>query len=176
MSEITIDNKLSVGMGSSVEEIADAVAKVVPAATEIASEVVAAIPAPATPSAIAAAVAASLPATATPAQVASAVVSALPHTPTAAEVAAAVAASMPTQATVLQGQVAEFVAGSVPADYAQVSGGETVLPADTGFFGYINLQNKIGYAAALATVLMLVTLAISLLIRRFQGKSEDTSA
>lgn len=108
MSEITIDNKLSVGMGSSVEEIADAVAKVVPAAAVIASEVVAAIPAPVTPSAIAAAVAASLPASATPAQVAAAVVSALPHTPTAAEVAAAVAAAIPQQATAFTGEYRLF--------------------------------------------------------------------
>lgn len=126
MSEITIDNKLSVGMGSSVEEIADAVAKVVPAATTIATEVAAALPAPATPSDIAAAVAASMPASATPAQVASAVVSALPHTPTAAEIAAAVTSSMPTPATVLAGQVVEFAAGQVPAGYAQVSGPEAV--------------------------------------------------
>ncbi|MGV8050525.1 MAG: carbohydrate ABC transporter permease [Anaerolineaceae bacterium] len=62
--------------------------------------------------------------------------------------------------------------------YVTTRGGPGNATLVTGFLIYRSafLQNKIGYAAALATVLMLVTLAISLLIRRFQGKSEDTSA
>lgn len=83
---------------------------------------------------------------ASPADVAAAVIASLPPQPSTYDIAAAVAASIPAAATVLAGQVVEFSAGHVPAGYAQVSGGETVLPADTGFFGYINLQNKLGYA------------------------------
>lgn len=62
--------------------------------------------------------------------------------------------------------------------YVTTRGGPGNATLVTGFLIYRSafLQNKIGYAAALATVLMLVILAISLLIRRFQGKSEDTSA
>lgn len=62
--------------------------------------------------------------------------------------------------------------------YVTTRGGPGNATLVTGFLIYRSafLQNKIGYAAALATVLMLVILAISLLIRGFQGKSEDTSA
>ncbi|MFZ3150334.1 MAG: sugar ABC transporter permease [Anaerolineaceae bacterium] len=62
--------------------------------------------------------------------------------------------------------------------YVTTRGGPGNATLVTGFLIYRSafLQNKIGYASALATVLMLVILAISLLIRRFQGKNQDTSA
>ena len=62
--------------------------------------------------------------------------------------------------------------------YVTTRGGPGNATLVTGFLIYRSafLQNKIGYASALATVLMLIILAISLLIRRFQGKNQDTSA
>lgn len=83
---------------------------------------------------------------ASPDAVAAAVLASLPPQPSAYDIAQVVAASIPAPATVLAGQVVEFSAGHVPAGYAQVSGGETVLPADTGLFAYINFQNKCTYA------------------------------
>ncbi|MFZ3071453.1 MAG: sugar ABC transporter permease [Anaerolineaceae bacterium] len=62
--------------------------------------------------------------------------------------------------------------------YVTTRGGPGNATLVTGFLIYRSafLQNKIGYAATIATVLMLVILTISLLIRKYQGKNEEDGA
>lgn len=56
--------------------------------------------------------------------------------------------------------------------YTTTRGGPGESTLVTGFLIYRSafLQNQIGFAAAIATVLMIIVLAISLLIRRFQTR------
>jgi len=52
--------------------------------------------------------------------------------------------------------------------------GNATLVAGIVIYRAAFLQNQTGYAAALATVLMLIILAISLLIRHYQAQNEET--
>lgn len=62
--------------------------------------------------------------------------------------------------------------------YVTTRGGPGNATLVVGFLIYRSAfqQNRIGYASAIATVLMLLILAISLLIRRFQTGNEEKSA
>jgi raffinose/stachyose/melibiose transport system permease protein len=51
--------------------------------------------------------------------------------------------------------------------------GNSTLVAGIVIYRAAFLQNQTGYAAAMATVLMLIILAISLIIRHFQSRNEE---
>jgi raffinose/stachyose/melibiose transport system permease protein len=51
--------------------------------------------------------------------------------------------------------------------------GNSTLVAGIVIYRAAFLQNQTGYAAAMATVLMLIILAISLVIRHFQSRNEE---
>lgn len=126
---ILIKSELNAASAGS-EAIAAAVVAAIPqpaAPEDIAAAVAASMPPTATPSEIASAVAAAMPANASPSEVAAAVVSAMPAQHSLSAIASAVVSAMPPAATTSVGQVAEFVAGSIPAGYAQVSGPDAVF-------------------------------------------------
>jgi len=62
--------------------------------------------------------------------------------------------------------------------YVTTRGGPGNATLVVGFLIYRSAfqQNRIGYASAIATILMLIVLGISLLIRRFQTGNEENSA
>jgi len=62
--------------------------------------------------------------------------------------------------------------------YVTTRGGPGNATLVVGFLIYRSAfqQNRIGYASAIATILMLIILGISLLIRRFQTGNEENSA